>query len=211
LLAVGGMGRRARTFDPDVSLHIIRRGNNRGAIFQEDADYEHFLALLEFSAARRGVDVHGHGLMTNHYHLIVTPRTPSALPDMTRDLGREYVLNYNRKYGRIGTLWAGRCRALPIADERYWLTCLRYIEQNPVRARMVAHPGDYKWSSFRAHALGDSVPWLTPHPVYLALGCSADERQAAYRALCGEAVDEAELTRLRHGLIRQPSADVVTT
>ena len=205
------MGRVARTFQPHVSLHVIRRGNNRGAIFEHDADYEHFLALLEFTAARRGVDVHVYGMMTTHYHLMVTPSSPSALPEMMRDLGREYVLRYNRKYGRIGTLWTGRYRALPINDERYWLTCLRYIEQNPVRANMVAHPGDYKWSSFRAHAVGESIPWLTPHPLYLALGPAAEDRQAAYRALCGESVNEAELTRLRHGLIVQPSPDVVTT
>jgi putative transposase len=205
------MGRGARTFQPHVSLHIIRRGNNRGTIFENDTDYEYFLALLEFTAARRGVDVHVYGLMTNHYHLMVTPCTPSALPEMMRDLGREYVLDYNRKYDRIGTLWSGRYRALPITDERYWLTCLRYIEQNPVRAKMVAHPGDYKWSSFRAHALGEPVPWLAPHPLYLALGSTAGERQATYRALCGESVNETELTRLRHGLTRLPSAEVVTT
>jgi REP-associated tyrosine transposase len=205
------MGRGIRIFQPQISLHIIRRGINRGAIFENDADYEFFLALLEFTAGRRGVDVHVYGMMTNHYHLMVTPRTPSALPEMMRDLGREYVLGYNRKYDRIGTLWSGRYRALAITDERYWLTCLRYIEQNPVRAKMVGHPGDYKWSSYRAHGLGESVPWLAPHPLYLALGPTAEDRQAAYRALCGESVNEAELTRLRHGLIGQSCAEVVTT
>ena len=204
------MQRTRRVYLPDVSLHVIRRGNNRAPIFGDETDFEFILALLEFTSGRCGVDVHGYGMMTNHYHLMVTPRSAAALPRMMRDLGREYVLRYNRKYGRIGTLWAGRHRAIPITDERYWLTCLRYIEQNPVRARMVDHPGDYKWSSFQAHGMGQSVPWLTPHPVYLALGSTPQERQIAYRAVCGETLNAAELTRQRHGLVcrRAPEAEV---
>jgi putative transposase len=205
------MRRAGRIFQPNVSLHVIRRGNNRAPIFGDETDYDFFLALLEFTSGRRGVKVHVYGMMTNHYHLIVTPDSPSALPQMMRDLGREYVLDYNRKYGRIGTLWSGRHRAIPISDERYWLTCLRYIEPNPVRAKMVAHPGEYKWSSYRAHGLGESEPWLAPHPVYTALGSTPEERQAAYRALCGESLTEAELTRLRHGLIGRPAPDVIAT
>ena len=200
-----------RVYLPDISLHIIRRGNNRAPIFGDEADYEFILALLEFTSGRSGVDVHGYTMMTNHYHLIVTPRSETALPHMMRDLGREYVLGYNRKYGRIGTLWAGRPRALPITDERYWLTCLRYVEQNPVRAKMVARPSDYKWSSFRAHALGQPTPWLTLHPVYTALGSTPEDRQTAYRALCGEAVNDADLTRLRHGLLSRPAPELIAT
>jgi putative transposase len=187
-----------------ISAHVIRRGNNRSPIFADAADYELFLALLEFASARRGIEVHAYGLMTNHYHLIVTPSTQTALPRVMQDLGREYVLAYNRKHGRIGTLWTGRYRAIPITDERYWLTCLRYIEQNPVRAKMVERPGDYRWSSFRFHGFGEALPWLTPHPVYIALGSTAEERQTAYRRLCGEALSEAELTRQRHGLSAVP-------
>lgn len=190
-----------RVFLPEVSVHVIRRGNNRAPIFGDEADHELIVALLEFTSGRRGVDVHGYTMMTNHYHLMVTPRSATALPQMMRDLGREYVLRYNRKYGRIGTLWAGRHRAIPITNERYWLTCLKYIEQNPVRANMVAHPSDYKWSSFRAHGLGEPQPWLTPHPVYVALGSTPEDRQAAYLALCSEALNDAELTRQRHGLL----------
>jgi putative transposase len=205
------MQRSRRVYLPDIGLHVIRRGINRASIFEDDTDYEFILALLEFTSRRRGVDVHGYGLMTNHYHLIVTPHSATALPDMMRDLGREYVLRYNRKYRRIGTLWTGRHRQIPITDERYWLTCLRYIEQNPVRAKMVAHPGDYKWSSFRANGIGESVPWLTPHPVYSALGSTPEERQIAYRAICGESLNEAELTRQRHGLLGRRDPEMAVT
>jgi putative transposase len=205
------MQRSRRVYLPGVSYHVIRRGNNRAPIFGDEADYELILALLEFTSGRRGVDVHGFEMMTNHYHMLATPRSATSLPDMMRDLGREYVLRYNRKYGRIGTLWTGRVRAIPITDERYWLTCLRYIEQNAVRAKMVAHPGDYKWSSFHANGNGESVPWLTPHPVYLALGSTPQERQTAYRALCGEHLNDVELTRQRHGLVCRRAPEIVTT
>lgn len=204
------MQRPGRVYLPGISLHVIRRGINRAPIFGQETDYELILALLDFTSGRHGVDVHGYVMMTNHYHLMVTPRSATALPGMMRDLGREYVLRYNRKYGRIGTLWAGRHRQIPVTDERYWLTCLRYIEQNPVRAKMVACPGDYKWSSFHANSLGEPVHWLTPHPVYLALGSNPDERQLTYRAICGETLNDEELTRQRHGLLcgRDPGMPV---
>jgi putative transposase len=181
---------------PDgVSAHIIRRGNNRGPIFTDDYDRELFLALVDSSATRHSVAVHGYVLMTNHYHLIATPGVAQNLSRMLRDLGREYVRRYNRRHDRIGTLWTGRPRAIPIQDERYWLTCLRYIELNPVRARLVADPADYRWSSYRFNAFGEPHDWLAHHPVYLALGLTDAARQQNYRALFAEALTEAELVR----------------
>jgi REP-associated tyrosine transposase len=190
-----------RVYLPDVSVHVIRRGNNRAAIFGDDTDRELFLGLLEVTAAKRGVDVHGYTMMSTHYHLVVTPKSEDALPYMMRDLGREYVLRFNRKYGRIGTLWAGRYRPIVIADEPYLLTCLRYIEQNPVRAGMVSTPSEYRWSSFGFLGLGQPSEWLVPHPVYIALGSTAEERQCAYRALCDEPLPDSDLVRQRDALL----------
>lgn len=195
----------SRLYLPNMNSHVIRRGHNRAPIFTDDADYELFLALLEATSGRRGVDVHAYALMTNHYHLIVTPNAAGALTRMMADLGREYVLRYNRKHGRIGTLWTGRYRSIVITDERYWLTCLRYVEQNPVRAQMVSSPEDYPWSSFCFHGLGHPHAWLKPHPVYLELGRTAEERQGAYRGLSGAALTEAELVRQRHAFIARPA------
>ena len=113
-----------RIYFPGVSCHVIRRGNNRGPIFRDDSDRELFLALVEWSWARSDVEVNGFSLMDNHYHLIATPRTAQGLPAAMKDLGREYVKRYNRKHGRIGTLWTGRPKTIPITDERYWLAVL---------------------------------------------------------------------------------------
>src|ERR1017187_9011678 len=96
--------------------------------------------------------VHAYVLMTNHVHLLVTPETESSLSKTMQSIGRRYVQYFNHVYGRTGTLWEGRYKSTLIDSERYLLTCMRYIELNPVRAEMLAHPGDYPWSSYRANA-----------------------------------------------------------
>ena len=87
---------------------------------------------------------------------------------MMQTLGRRYVRSINQRYGRTGTLWEGRFKSSVMESERYLLTCMRYIELNPVRAAMVVAPEDYQWSSYRRHALGEGDGWLTDHDCYLA-------------------------------------------
>ena len=182
------MSRPRRVFRSGVSLHVIQRGNNRSSIFGPHNDYEQFLERLRRTSQKCGVDVHGFVLMTTHYHLIVTPAAEGNLPRMMKALDGGYVRYFNKREQRIGTLWNGRYRGLLIEDERYWLTCLRYVEQNPVRAGMVEAPGDYAWSSYAAHAFGKWPTWLTPHCIYQSLGRTDSERQRVYRLLCGEPV-----------------------
>ena len=135
--------------------------------------------------------------MTNHLHLLVTPGNQKSLPRTMQALGRRYVRHVNAASRRIGTLWEGRYRAAPIDSEAYFLACCRYIELNPVRAGMVVHPGDYVWSSYRAHALGTADALLRDHRLYRGLGRSPAERRGAYRALFGPPVDPAFLDELR--------------
>jgi putative transposase len=191
------MARQSRIYLPDVSLHVINRGVNRAKTFTENVDYEWFLLFLEGAADRHRAAVHAYALMPNHFHLVVTPTSAEALPRTMKEVGHRYARYYNRKYNRIGTLWNGRYRAIPILDERYWLTCLRYVEQNPVRAALVGEPGDYAWSTYGMHALGRPPGWVVLHATYLALGACPKERQDAYRAICGTSVSEAETVRLQ--------------
>src|SRR3954447_12334339 len=186
-----------RLFVPGVSLHVRQRGNNRCAIFGDGSDYELFLVMLEAATRRYDVDVHGYTLMTTHTHLQMTPSTKSGASDAMKQLGNAYVQYFNRKYQRVGTLWTGRYKSKPITDERYWLTCLRYIEQNPVRAGLVVQPEQYLWSSYGVHALGQSSEWLASHPVLDALGANFAERQAAYRALCATPLTGAQIARVQ--------------
>jgi putative transposase len=183
LASAVGVARRPRVYIPGAAVHVIQRGNNRGPIFSDDQDYLTFLEFLKTSAAKRDTSVHGFNLMKNHYHLLVTPGHKTALARTVKHFGQCYVQYYNRKYGRTGTLWDGRYRDPIVAEERYFFTCLRYIERNPVKAGMVNSPEEYRWSSYRFHAYGQPSAWLVPHPLYLALGKTPKERQAAYRAL----------------------------
>ena len=183
------MARPARYFLPDQPLHVIQRGNNRSALFFAPDDYAQYRLWLAEAAAAYGCAVHAYVLMTNHVHLLVTPTRSESLPRTMQSLGRRYVRYVNETYRRTGTLWEGRYRAAPIDSEAYFLACCRYIELNPVRAGMVAAPGDYAWSSWRAHAEGAHDPLLTEHELHRALGATPAERQAAYGALFDDALD----------------------
>jgi putative transposase len=177
------MPRLGRYFLPDQPLHVIQRGNNREPIFFCDEDYRRYRTWLAEAAAEYDCAIHAYVLMTNHVHLLATPATEESLPRVMQSLGRRYVRAVNAAYRRTGTLWEGRYRAAPIDSEAYFLACCRYIELNPVRARMVEHPRDYPWSSYAAHAQGRADPLVAEHPLYRALGRSAAERQQNYRAL----------------------------
>jgi putative transposase len=193
------MGRR-RFYVEGLSLHVRHRGNNRMPIFLETSDYELYLEMMAGASRRAQVDVNAFALMTTHTHLVVTPSSPDALPRMMQVLGARYGRYFNRTYGRIGTVWNGRYSASLIDDERYWLTCLRYVEQNPLRAKMVAKPEDYRWSSYAAHAYGHRPHWLTYHPIYESLGSTPEARQIAYRGLCGQQLTFEETALSRAGL-----------
>jgi hypothetical protein len=94
--------------------------------------------------------------MTNHVHLLLTPARTDSVGLLMKHLGQRYVQYINRSYRRSGTLWEGRFRSCLAQSEDYVLACYRYIELNPVRANMVAHPRDYRFSSYRANAEGDA-------------------------------------------------------
>ena len=163
--------------------HIILRGNNRQDIFMDTSDFQRMLELLETHAKAQGVEVHAYVLMSNHLHLLVTPQQDNALPLMMQALGRSYVLYFNKRHGRSGTLWEGRYRSTLIQSDRYLLACMAYIDLNPVRAGMVAQASDYPWSS-HAHYIGTRQDaWLTPHALYWALGNTPFARELAYAEL----------------------------
>jgi putative transposase len=191
------MARLGRYFLPDQPLHVIQRGNNRDAIFFGTDDYAHYHDWLATAAVEHACAVHAYVLMTNHVHLLVTPSAADSLPRTMQSLGRRYVRHVNTIYRRTGTLWEGRYRAAPIDSEAYFLACCRYIELNPVRAKMIGHPRDYRWSSYRAHAQGTADPLLNGHHVYDGLGGTPAERQLAYRALFRAALDDGFVDSVR--------------
>lgn len=192
------MARRPRLVYPATPLHIIQRGNNRGPCFACETDYLVYLALLRHYIQEAACQVHAYVLMTNHVHLLLSTGTCTGPSILMRRLGQHYVQYFNRRHGRTGTLWEGRFRSSPVDNDRYLLICHRYIEMNPVRAGMVADPGNYAWSSYRANAYGREDPTVTPHLVYTGLAAHEMDRRAAYRHLFMETLSDALLNQIRH-------------
>ena len=177
------MPRRARLTLPNVPMHLIQRGNNRQACFYADEDYRFYLDWLGEYAGKTGCLIHAYALMTKHVHLLVFSDSGDGAGAMMKALGQRYVQYVNRTYRRSGSLWEGRFRSCLTQEESYLLACQRYIELNPVRAGMVAHPADYRWSSYRPNAQGEDSPLVVPHPLYEALGAEPEARRQAYREL----------------------------
>ena len=134
--------------------------------------------------------------MTNHVHLLLTPQKVDSAALMMKHLGQRYVQYINRTYKRSGTLWEGRFRSCLTQTEDYVLACYRYIELNPVRAGMVKHPRDYRWSSYLANAEGKRDALVTPHEQYLRLG-QVPGRHEAYRALFKAHLDTETIDAIR--------------
>jgi len=191
------MARQPRFFVPGEVLHVIQRGNNRDSIFVREKDYRFFLKCLLQGSRRYGALIHAYVLMTNHFHLLATPRQKESLPKLLQSVGRRYVQYFNCTYGRSGTLWEGRYRACVVDSEQYFLTCMRYVELNPVRARMARHPGDYAWTSYHANARNARDLMITHHEIYDGLGESKSDRQAAYRELFPDQLAEGDLDAIR--------------
>lgn len=191
------MARLPRLNLPYISQHVIQRGNNRQACFFAEQDYLVYLDKLKEYGKKYQVAVHAYVLMTNHVHLLLTPSTEKGVSQLMQSLGRYYVRYINQTYQRSGTLWEGRYKSTLVDREQYFLIVSRYIELNPVRAAMVAHPAEYPWSSFHGNALGKSTELLTPHDMYLLLGGSEQERQRAYLSLFSTHIEELTLQEIR--------------
>jgi len=191
------MPRKPRFFLPNIPVHAIQRGNNRQAIFFDDADYKIYLDWLKVAADKYDCKIHAYVLMTNHVHLLVTPLHQDGLGRFFQYIGRFYVTYVNNTYDRTGTLWEGRYKASVVEEDAYLLACYRYIEMNPVRAGMVKRPEDYLWSSYRGNASLVNDLLLSPHKLYLQLGANDELRVQAYQSLFQTSFGVGELDEVR--------------
>jgi putative transposase len=197
------MARQPRFDLPGIPQHVVQRGNNRLPCFLDDLDRQRYLQCLWQALGRFGCRLHAYVLMSNHVHLLLTPGEAGALSRLMHTFARNYAGLFNGRHGRTGTLWEGRYKACLVDSGSYFLACSRYIELNPVRAWMVARPGDYPWSSYGAHAGEREDPLLVAHPEYLALGVDPATRAAAYRALLEDALPDDLVAEIRGYLQQQ--------
>ena len=197
------MGRLARNQIAGYTYHLIQRGHNRSDCFLSAKDFELYLGLLAEFRQAFPCSIHAYALMSNHVHLLVTPREPANLSLMMKNVAQRYSQHFNRTYQRSGSLWEGRFRSCPIDTDAYLLRCQRYIELNPVRAGMVANPGDYPWSSYRYNAGMDASLFIVPHDVFSRVGATPEERIAWYKAFLATPPPERELAAIRKGFSRR--------
>ncbi len=199
------MPRKPRFNLVGVPQHVIQRGNNRQPCFHSKEDYRFYLDQLAQINETIECHIHAYVLMTNHVHLLVTPTIEHGISKMMQALGRRYVYYFNQKYNRTGTLWEGRYKSSLVDSDRYLLTCMRYIEMNPVRANMVEQPGHYQWSSYLANTQGKETALITPHPVYTSLGKLPIVQKTAYCSLFEKHINIDTLhdirTALNHELV----------
>ena len=141
--------------------------------------------------------------MDNHVHLLVTPPEAGAVARLMQKLGRQYVGQFNARHRRTGTLWEGRYKACLVDTADYLLRCARYIDLNPVRARITDEPTAFPWSSCAALCGLREDPLLTLHPTQRALGTNDAERATAYRTFVEEAISDDELAAVRLYLQQQ--------
>jgi len=142
--------RQARLVATGIPHHVIQRGNRRQKVFFEKQDREFYLQLLEDKVKKYQAQVWAYCLMDNHVHLIVVPDQEKSLAAVIGETHKEYtrMINFREKWR--GYLWEGRFKSF-IVDERYLYAAIRYVERNPVRAKIVSRAEDYEWSSARAH------------------------------------------------------------
>ena len=182
------MARPARLVLPGIPHHVTARGARREPTFYSDDDYAYYLALLGRGCAKAGTAIWAWCLMPNHVHLLLVPSTPSGLADALGRAHRRYALEINRRQGWSGAFWQGRFGSVPL-DERRLYVCFRYVELNPVRARLCGGPEGWRWSSARAHLglAADPLTDLVP----------ARERIDDWRAFLDEGLDPEDHAALR--------------
>jgi putative transposase len=191
------MPRQRRVVIPNVPLHITQRGVDRCPTFLVDEDFAFYRRALKDALTDARCSVHAYVLMTNHVHLLATPMDRDGPARMMRTLGLRYVRYFNDRYRRSGTLWEGRFRSTVVSSPQHFFACSRYIEQNPVRARMANDPRDYAWSSVHRNAYGRDDLVVSEHPLYTQLGVELETRTSEYRELVASTLAPSVLADMR--------------
>lgn len=172
---------RARRLIPiEAAMHIVNRGNNRQFVFKADEDKQYYYSLLKELREENKISLFHYCLMDNHPHLIVWLKNESKISKFMKQLNLCYFNYYRKKYGYSGHLWEGRFKSNIIDTDSYLLQCGKYIELNPVRARIVNFPEEYKFSSYRYYAKGEYDAIISSSPTYLALSNYPEKRRKQY-------------------------------
>ncbi len=192
------MPRTARYTWPGLPHHITQRGNNGNQVFYPDKDHDVYLNLLKTGLAQAGVSILAYVLMPNHVHLIAVPQSGDSLPVLMRRLSGRYAAYANTTRQCNGHLWQGRFYS-SVMSPRHLSHALRYVELNPVRAKLVKRPIDYPWSSARAHLRGEDTHEILDMEFARKRGSEKDWD----RMLTGVSGPDPNLARIMDNLLRR--------
>lgn len=175
------MARPTRISYDSSLFHIRCRGNNRQAVFREDADYRRFLQILKKYKNKFLFKLYSYVLMRTHPHLVIETTNGISISKIMQAINLSYSRYFRNKYNYVGHVWQGRFKSSPIGKDSYLLQCLRYIDLNPVKKHVVIDPADYKWGSYRCYAFGENNDLIDLHRTYYGLGPDDESRQSLYR------------------------------
>lgn len=184
------MARPARLSVGGELHYVVQIGHNRQPVFVDDVDRSAYLAMLGDAARSIGVAVHAHALLDNEVHLLLTPAAAGDLGALMQSLGRRYVAAFNRRHGRVGSLWAGRFRCAVIDGEGLGIDAIVQVETRPVAAGLAGAAADWAWSSARHHLGRRRDPAISEHPGYWRLGNTPFERELAHARRLDHGISE---------------------
>jgi len=159
------MARMARIVVPGYPHHVTQRGNRRQNTFFHRADYCRYVDEIAAAKDEAEIEIIAWCLMPNHVRFVVVPRRHDSLAAMFARAHRQYTRYINYREGWQGHLWQARFHSC-VLDEFHFLAAVRYVELNPVAARLCHRPEDWLWSSARAHISGDTDVLATPSPMF---------------------------------------------
>ena len=197
------MPRFHRLFLTGYPLHVVQRGHDRKPVFDGDADYRYYLDNLREQKGLLDIKIYAFCLMTNHVHIVLQPDSePGSVSKLMRVLAARQTRRINKARKRSGTLWEGRFKASLIDTDSYLLACCRYVDLNPIRARLVDAPECYQWSSFRSRTGLQPISWLDFDTAYQSLGNSPKSRASRYSRFVAEGIGESEMDLIRQAVRR---------
>lgn len=177
------MPRQPRFLPPNNYFHIIYRSNNQISIFNSDQDFQYYLSKLTDLKKEHPFDLFHYCLMPTHIHLLLKVKKKTDFSTFSKRLNLSYSIYFHKNYNYNGLLWQGRFRSQLISNDSYFLQCGKYIELNPVKAKIAKKPKDYKWSSYNHYAYGILDNLLSEDIFYFDLGKNAQNRQLNYRKM----------------------------
>jgi len=190
------MPRTARVAPSEYVYHILTRGNNRQAVFKDKQDYKKYIEILQRYKEKYKFKLYHYVLMTNHVHLVVeTTEKGGKLSEIMKGINLSYAQYFKNRYRHIGHFWQDRYKSIIISKDDYLLACGSYVELNPVRAKIVEDPREYKWSSYNTYAYGRKDSITDRHFIYEELSKDESERRRKYREFIMGMLKERESMR----------------